>query len=793
MQAAWYRARADLRRWKPLVALVLIVGLAGGIVLTTVAGARRSSTAYDRFRDEARAADLDISPSDPDPALLDQVRRLPQVEVFGRAAFPFIRPAGTDLYPYLDFLAIVGPEGTLGTEIDRPRLIDGRMPRPDDPTELMVSTRYADEAGVEVGDRVGFESFGPDQFGALFDSGEPVEPTGPELDFTVVGVFSHPDLLSESLGFFEPRVFLSAAFYDDHREDVGIYERGGGARLVRGDRDAPAVISAVREIYAGDPELEITAASERDGDIEDSIGVLVASLLLCAACAAVAGIVAVGQALARQLKGPWSGQAELAAMGMGRGERIAALGLSLLPVVVAGPVLAALLAAAASPLMPVGVARRADPDLGFSFDGVVLVAGTLLLVLVTGILVAVAAWSASRVVVGEAFSRAGNRSSLRLLAGLGLSPAATAGTAMAVDAGRGRTYVPVRSAMAGAAFGVAGVVAVGVFASSLGALVDDSSRYGSPWDALVAGFEGPVDEYEADLAADPRIEDLTVVRSSIARIGDDELNLHSFRSVEGSSDLTLLDGRMPERSDEVTLGSDTLDAAGAGIGDRVEIAGPAGTAELTVVGRAAFPRLDERSAVAAGAAVSEQTLERIVGADGVNSDLLVTWAAGVDETAAMQELSDRSGTPVFAPRLPSGVNNLKLVEGLPRALAALLGVLAVVAVLHALVTSAHRRRQEFAVLRTLGFVRRQLSGVVAWQASTLVTLGLLVGLPLGLVVGRLAWRVEAGNLGVLDDPEVPGITLVLIVLGTLVVANLLARASSRIVRRLRPAAVLRST
>jgi hypothetical protein len=75
--AAWYRARAVLRRrWRASVLLVALVGLAAGIVLTTVAGARRSSTAYERFRRETLAGDLDITIDGPtDVADIDDVRQ----------------------------------------------------------------------------------------------------------------------------------------------------------------------------------------------------------------------------------------------------------------------------------------------------------------------------------------------------------------------------------------------------------------------------------------------------------------------------------------------------------------------------------------------------------------------------------------------------------------------------------------------------------------------------------------------------------------------------------------------
>ena len=61
----------------------------------------------------------------------------------------------------------------------------------------------------------------------------------------------------------------------------------------------------------------------------------------------------------------------------------------------------------------------------------------------------------------------------------------------------------------------------------------------------------------------------------------------------------------------------------------------------------------------------------------------------------------------------------------------------------ALVSSLRRRRRELAVLKTLGFSRRQVRATVAWQASTVAAVGLVVGIPLGLLVGVV--RVAPGR------------------------------------------------
>ena len=46
MATVWLALRADVRRrWRALVSLALLLGLAGGVVLIAAAGARRTDTA----------------------------------------------------------------------------------------------------------------------------------------------------------------------------------------------------------------------------------------------------------------------------------------------------------------------------------------------------------------------------------------------------------------------------------------------------------------------------------------------------------------------------------------------------------------------------------------------------------------------------------------------------------------------------------------------------------------------------------------------------------------------------
>jgi len=126
------------------------------------------------------------------------------------------------------------------------------------------------------------------------------------------------------------------------------------------------------------------------------------------------------------------------------------------------------------------------------------------------------------------------------------------------------------------------------------------------------------------------------------------------------------------------------------------------------------------------------------------------------------------------------------------ALAGLLALLALATVAHLLVTPTPAPATRPGRPQTLGFVRRQISAAVAWQATTLVFLALLIGLPLGVATGAWVWRFLAGRLGVPTDPRVPLVTLAVAVPVSLTVANLLAAGPGLVAGRLRPAHVLRT-
>ena len=119
-------------------------------------------------------------------------------------------------------------------------MLAGRLPHSDRADEIAIIERFADEAGLAVGDRVRFESYGPDQFEDLFSTGDVGVPSGPRMSAVVTGIIDAPDFVSEREANFLPRVFLTPAFLDRYGDSVAIYPGGITLRLRNGDRDVPA-------------------------------------------------------------------------------------------------------------------------------------------------------------------------------------------------------------------------------------------------------------------------------------------------------------------------------------------------------------------------------------------------------------------------------------------------------------------------------------------------------------------------------------------------------------------------
>ena len=149
---------------------------------------------------------------------------------------------------------------------------------------------------------------------------------------------------------------------------------------------------------------------------------------------------------------------------------------------------------------------------------------------------------------------------------------------------------------------------------------------------------------------------------------------------------------------------------------------------------------------------------------------MVRVAPGLTQDEAMERLRPISGSEgtAITPVVPTEIDRVRRIDGLPVALAVFVALVALAAVGFALVTAVRRRSRELAVLKTLGFSRRQVRATFAWHASTVAAVGVVVGIPLGLVAGRIVWLSVANELGVSTDLTWPVLGIVLLVLATFV-------------------------
>ncbi len=141
---------------------------------------------------------------------------------------------------------------------------------------------------------------------------------------------------------------------------------------------------------------------------------------------------------------------------------------------------------------------------------------------------------------------------------------------------------------------------------------------------------------------------------------------------------------------------------------------------------------------------------------------------------------------------PVQIVNYRAIGSTPVVLAGGLALGAVLALGLTLASSVRRRRRDLAMLKTLGFTHRQLAAAIAWQASVTAVVGVVVGVPVGVAVGRELWTLFARSINAVPDPTVPVLSVVLVAVGSLVFANLVAALPGRCAARTPAGLVLRA-
>jgi hypothetical protein len=762
-------ARAEVRRKRwGILGMGVIIGLAAAFTLTAAIGAKRAATSWDRFSAATESPDAVITaPSlSAGDAVLAIAKSTPGVRAATGLHWLPVAPSGIPVNSIMTFVAI---DDSMGRTIYRPRVLEGRLADQARAEDVVINKVLADVVDLHPGD--------PMILDALDDDFTPIGPLDQEL--TIVGVVEGTGDLGENAG--TGSVYLTSAFRDrwlpELLEAPADLDKPFDVPVFIVVEDGTEVTEVAEAIVVASPPGTRADVGSLERPVQTTIDYATWALVVLAAGAAIATLVVAAQTTSRLVQPRLAEEQAWGALGATNRQRTVALAAPPVAALVVALVVAVGVAIVSTPLVPTGFPRRVEIDPGIWVDPAILVGGVLLLAVALGMLAIVFAAAGRRRI------RSGVVTASPSWLGLG-SPARALGVRAAL--GRGTTAASrrrARSAIAAGLVAIVGIGAMAVVASASDGVLDSPRAWGFGFDRYVGLFdESQADAVEHQVSTDSRVSGLSIVETSVADVEDTEIELQQIDPRRGSALPVLLDGMPPIAPDEVVLGPLLLRDHDLGVGDTVELV--AGAPPARIVGVAAIPGLEGGEFGSVGW-VGPGAFDHLGVAAG-GRYLYLEAAPGVDAA----EL-DGFG-PVDRPFLPPSLRNLREIGTAPYLLAAFLGLLGLASLAHALLVAVRGRRHDLAVLRSLGFRRRQVHGTVAWQAVATAVVGLVVGLPVGLMIGAWIWRRIASALGTPVDIPLPYAGLALVIVGTLVAAGAVAMVPAWRAGRIRPAEVLRT-
>jgi hypothetical protein len=694
---------------------------------------------------------------------------------------------------------------------DRVTVVQGRMADPTRANEIMMTVGAADSLRLHVGQTVTWGTYTNAQFESA-----PNAPPALHERLTLVGtVVLNNAVVQDEIDANGPTTVILTPALTRRLDNCCAIFTFTFLQLDQGSRNVPAVEAEIERVIPSvlpydfyDTSIDVTKA--QNAIKPEAIALAVFGLI-----AGLAAILIAGQVIGRQL-GFWAPEERtLRALGanpfMTAGDAL----LGIMGAVVVGALVAVAVAVALSPLAPLGPVRPYYPDPGVAFDWAVLGLGVAVLVVVLGsVAIVLAVQRAPQRTGTRRRPRAPSRIEGAASAG-GLPVSAVTGIRFALEPGAESEAVPVRSAMLGATLAVVVIIATVVFGTSLNSLVSHPRLYGWNWNyALMSG--GGVGDIPAARSAALLDHDPSVAAWSGYWFGNLQIDGLTVPVLGGSPGATvappILTGHGFDGPGQIVLGPGTLAQIHKSVGDSVTVRYGTTTPHLLrIVGTATMPAVGVggvtgHASMGTGAVVSYQLLpasvrnQFSVSPAGPNAEF-VRLKPGANAKTALRSLNriaaevtppTNNGSYVLGVERPAEIVNYHSMGATPLVLGLGLTVGAVTALGLTLVASVRRRRRSMAMLRTLGFTGRQLRASVAWQSSVAVVIGLVIGVPLGIVAGRFLWDLFATNIYVVPRPTVPALAIVAIAFGAMVLGNLVAALPGRLAAHT-PAALLLRT
>jgi FtsX-like permease family len=806
------------RHWLATALLAVFISLASGVVVAAIAAAGRADSSMERFTALNRAFDATVFSCPPgvDPSNFESQYEMSTICLsYGRAqevmselaAMPSVEAVNIGGDYVVGVLDEQAPNGwgritlltaTLADDptllVGRPKLLAGRLPSATAHDELVLSERAARESGLGVGDRVTLASWPLEELDAAVNTGAPPDLTT-AVTLRVVGIGRfHSDLAQGEAADISGNYFAGELRTGGPSgQAVRGFANYGIAPVVR-LRDGLDGIEAFNEvlgtrwedrIFSVEPNrttLGESRANEQRIDTERH-GVLTFAVIAAIATAGFAGLT-----LFRQLRREQADIHSLRDLGMDRRDLVIAGLLRALAIAAPAAVLTVVLAVALSPLGPVGLARRAELNIGAHADTAVLVTGAaVVVVFVLGVgLVAP--------LVGLRPERATRGASGRLST-WAINLGAVARTGMSFVASSWPRIAAGVMAVALAAF-----VTAGITVASLDRVVRSPERFGAWWDADFGDYSDPeaLAAGSSILSAD---RDVTVLvgyasQSDVAMLDGKHVTLAAYWPVKGSAAPVVTRGRAPRDEGEIALGATMLQTLGVDVGGAVSLSsaerpGTRVDRALTVTGVVLYnDPITSTDSLGEGGFVTPELLDEL--SPIVPQRLLGRFSEGADPGEVIERVARTFPGPIRAVVPPDDLRNLQHLRSLPWLLALLVGALAAVTLAHALIVTVRQRRRDLALLSVFGMSRWRIRQVTAFSTLVIVALATITGIPAGLICGRLLWDFLATEAGLASGPVRTWLEPFELALGVLAVAELVTVVATRRLTSARPAEFLRA-
>ncbi|MGD0441493.1 MAG: FtsX-like permease family protein [Acidimicrobiales bacterium] len=794
------------RRWRAWLAIAILISVAGGIVLAATAAGRRTESAFPDFV-AAHGFDADVYAVRP----LSTLAKLPGVTSVAEIRGPNAgQPACKCTYPInpTEFGVLV-----TSSEVGRVfKLVSGTLPDPSSPDQVLASFTLQQD-GVHLGSVIRVPFYSRAQASALYSAiGAPPKPNGPAVALRVVGFeaaeFEFPSGTTPSYDLYTTPAFARTVLPQTVVGYVYLVRLRGGAAAL------PRFEVAVHGLFAAGAE-GVGGQDQQAASVEASIHPQALGWWILALLAALVGLAVIGQALARQSNVEGEDYPTMAALGADRRQLVMLAAARNLVLALAGAAGAVLIAAALSPVAPLGEARIAETSTGVTLDPLVLSLGALATIVAV---IALGLWPAVRV---AGTSRPNSRgvpphrsAAVALLTQAGVPPSAVVGVHNALQSRTGRAGVPVGSALVGTVLAVTALCGTAVFGAGLAHLTTTPRLYGEPFqlnftDAAVG--TGPPAGMLARLEHDSAVTAITRGFATEIAINKVAVGAVAEDAVRGRPLFSTVAGHLPNREGQIGLGETTMRQVGARLGSVVEVSvslpsGGRRTVPFHVVSQVSLPVLSGVVSLGSGAVFTISGYESAVCAPGLGQEacreavtqetngggFLVSFVSGARGQAAINHYLEKYESVAALGITPTSLVNFGEAVDFPLIFGAMLALFGAATLAHLLAVSVSRRRREVGLLKVLGFVNRQVASAVGWQATTLALIGVVVGVPLGVVAGRTIWNAFADNLGVVPVTVVPIWLLCVLVAGVVIVANVIAVVPALAATRSKPGELLRT-